>query len=410
MKTKPAFLISCLAFALLLPVIALSQVNTGSDGSDGALNPTADIVINMADHPSGVYKYSSVIIPNNVTVTFIPNASNTPVYWLVQSNVVINGTIDVRGQNGSGAQCGPAPTGGLGGPGGWAGGNGSPSITSGQGPGGGQFAIPSCITGWTIYESANASFGNLGTTNYGCNSPGPTYGNIFLIPLMGGSGGSGTSDYSGVGGGGGGGAILIAASGSITLIGPILADAGSSSCSGNCGAAAGGGSGGAVRLVAAKITGTGGIYTRGGAGGCTGHGGDGRVRFDTYENDFSGPIVHAVFTQGSQFIINPSSGQIPQLTVASIGGVSVSAPPSGALSTPDAVISSQQNNPIPVVVQCANLPLNTQVTVSVKPMNGSPVSAIGYNNTGTSSSSTATVLLNIPRGGGIIYATAATSN
>jgi hypothetical protein len=61
-------------------------------------------------------------------------------------------------------------------------------------------------------------------------------------------------------------------------------------------------------------------------------------------------------------------------------------------------------------VSCANLPLNTPITVSVKPANGSPVSAVGYNTTGTLASSTATVMLNIPRGGGLIYATAATSN
>jgi hypothetical protein len=78
--------------------------------------------------------------------------------------------------------------------------------------------------------------------------------------------------------------------------------------------------------------------------------------------------------------------------------------------TPDAVLSAQQNNPIPIVVSCANLPLNTLITVSVKPMNGSPVSAVGYNSTGTLVSSTATVPLNMPRGGGLIYATAATSH
>jgi hypothetical protein len=80
------------------------------------------------------------------------------------------------------------------------------------------------------------------------------------------------------------------------------------------------------------------------------------------------------------------------------------------LSTPDAVLSAQQNNPIPIVVSCANLPLNTQITVSVKPANGATVSATGLNSTGTLSSSTATISIVIPRGGGLIYAAAATSN
>lgn len=98
------------------------------------------------------------------------------------------------------------------------------------------------------------------------------------------------------------------------------------------------------------------------------------------------------------------------MIVTTVGGVPVSASPTGALSTPDAVLSAQQNNPIPIVVHCSSIPLNTQITVSVKPANGTEVSATGLNNAGTLASSTATVLLNMPRGGGIIYATAATGN
>jgi hypothetical protein len=127
------------------------------------------------------------------------------------------------------------------------------------------------------------------------------------------------------------------------------------------------------------------------------------------ENKFSG-FISGAFTQGFQPIIIPVAGQGTQLAVTSVGGVSVSASPSGVLLTPDAVLSAQQNNPIPIVVSCANLPLNTPITVSVRPANGSPVSAVGYNNTGTQASSTATVSLNMPRGGGFIWATAATGN
>ncbi len=72
----------------------MAQVNTGSNGSDGAFNPTAaSTVINMASHPNGIYQYTSVNIPSSVTVTFTPNADNTPVVWLVQGSVVINGTV-----------------------------------------------------------------------------------------------------------------------------------------------------------------------------------------------------------------------------------------------------------------------------------------------------------------------------
>jgi len=356
-------------FAVLVCAGAQAQVNTGSNGSDGAFNPTTNIVISMADHPTGIYQYTSVNISNGVTVTFIPNANNTPVYWIVQNSVTISGSVNVSGQSVVGSQA----QGGLGGPGGYRGGDGgngsSSQPTSGQGPGGGMA-------------------GNSGSY---------TYGNIFLIPLLGGSGGSGGNwnsynGTSGQGGGGGGGAILIAASNVITISGSINAGAGVEGTWG---------SGGAVRLVASQIYGNGSISAYGPN--------SGRVRFDTYDNEFSGN-VNGQFTSGFQPIIIPSSGQLPQLTVTSVGGVPVSASPTGVLSTPDAVLSAQQNNPIPIVVSCANLPLNTQITVSVTPANGSPVSATGYNTTGTQSSSTATISIVIPRGGGLIYATAATSN
>ena len=153
-------------FAAFVCAGAHAQVNTGSNGGDGALdfsayaNLNTNIVINMADHPNGIYQYTYVNIPSGVTVTFIPNANNTPVYWLVQSNVVISGTVDVSGQNANGQ------TGGIGGPGGWNGGLGGTQGTSGQGPGGG-------------LVSTN---GNGGGGQY-------NYGNVFLIPLLGGSGG-----------------------------------------------------------------------------------------------------------------------------------------------------------------------------------------------------------------------------
>jgi len=89
---------SLLLTLFLLPLPARSQVNSGSNGSDGALNPTANLVIDMADHPDGIYHYTSVNIPASVTVSFIPNAGNKPVVWLVQGQCDIRGTISVRGE------------------------------------------------------------------------------------------------------------------------------------------------------------------------------------------------------------------------------------------------------------------------------------------------------------------------
>ncbi len=39
---------------LFAGAVAQAQVNTGSDGHDGAFNPTTDTAINLADHPDGI--------------------------------------------------------------------------------------------------------------------------------------------------------------------------------------------------------------------------------------------------------------------------------------------------------------------------------------------------------------------
>jgi hypothetical protein len=212
-------------------------------------------------------------------------------------------------------------------------------------------------------------------------------------------------------GGGGGGAILVAASGYIVLNGSILASGGKGGYQYPDNPLAGGGSGGGVRLVAASFTGNGSVSASGGGGGGSGrgNGGNGRIRIDAYQNTFGGTLSGVVF-QGFQPIILPGSGQGAQLRISSIGGVAVSASPTGVLSIPDAVLSAQQNNPIPIVVSCANLPLHSLISVSVRPSAGSAVSATGYNDSGTLASSSATVLINVPRGGGLVYATASTAN
>ena len=420
MKTKRYFTLATIFVVVLLPIVCVAQVNSGSNGSDGALNPTTNnLVINMADHPNGIYQYTSVNISNGVTVTFIPNANNSPVTWLVQGDVVINGTVDVSGRMESGTQ------GGNGGPGGSRGGNAALSSTSlpgaGLGPGGGTVGTE------TNYNGGNGSFATLGErrTNYTGTgyppqfAPGPVYGNQFCLPLLGGSGGSGGRD---VGGGGGGGALLIATSGTLSISGSITARGGRGYYDipgWGSGGFGGAGSGGAIRLVATTISGSGTLDAGGGsalydiwsdypygAGFSFNTAGSGRIRLDGLNIIFNGPTTGAK-TSGFQPIIIPTTNQIANVVIQSIGGVVVSASPTGVLTTPDAIISAQQSNPVPVVVRCSNLPLNTLVTVTVKPANGAAVSAVGYNNTGTLASSTATISITMPRGGGIIYATAA---
>ncbi len=261
---------------LLWRTVAEAQVYTGSSGSDGALDfgnigSATNIVIDMHDHANGVYQYTYVNIPINVALSFITNANNSPVTWLVQSNVVVNGQVSVQGRN---------PTdqlfhdkGGPAGPGGWPGGD---VDTVGYGPGGGS-------------PGAGGGFGTPGSPKWG-GVGGTAYGNESLIPLIGGSGGGGWShsgQYSG--GGGGGGAIMIAANGTIQLNGTVTAG-------GPLGFYSGGGSSGGIRLVASILSGSGNIY----AGGNSDGGGQGRIRLDLIQNAFTGTI-DGNFSQGSNY-------------------------------------------------------------------------------------------------------------
>ena len=382
--------------ALALAASARAQVNSGSTGADGAFNPTTNTVINMADHPDGIYHYTSVNVPAGVTVKFIPNSNNSSVVWLVQGNCVVSGTISV-----SGGQVLTTGIPGEGGPGGYRGGNGGAFASNGQGPGGGASAPE---------RGGSGSYASLGQTVFGhTNGAGATYGNQFIVPLVGGSGGGGAADGPGAGGGGGG-ALMIVSSAEIQLMGgALLAEGGSPGNFANrftgSGSVIGGyGSGGSVRLIASRIFGTGAILTTGRSDSA----GLGRVRFDTPDNSFGG-TVRGSSSQGFQPIILPAAGQGVQLTVQSVSGVPVATSPNGMQATPDVIIGGQQSNPVAIVVRCTNLPLGTPVTVTVKPANGASVSAVGYNNSGTLASSTATVSLNMPRGGGLIYATAATA-
>ena len=393
----------CLLLVLCVPWLAHGQtVNSGSDGSDGAFNPIQQVggqmtyvTIDMADHPDGIYHYTSVNIPTGVTVLFKPNARNTPVVWLVQGSCEVNGTVNVSGQWGERTVT---TIGGSGGPGGYAGGNGSTVASPGQGPGGGLAGNSGGSSG------GHASFGTVGA---GAAAGIGIYGNQYLVPLIGGSGGGGYANapYF-AGGGGGGGAILVAASQPIKLNGAIYARGSEgASISGFLYPEGGSGSGGSVRLVTPRLAGSGTIDATGGTGIRAGTGGLGRVRLDVFENVFGGTIGGQL-SQGFQSLILPAAGQGIRLSIASVAGGSVPANPSSSLANPAVIVPAQQASSVPVVVQCFNVPLNTPITVTAKPANGAVVSASGFNSSGTTAASTATIHLNLPRGSGILVAKA----
>src|SRR5712691_2678600 len=146
---------SSLGVALMLVWIGPASGQTfssGSTGADGAYAPTCaptPCTVTEALPPSGVYNYTTVTIPSGVTVRYTRNAANTPVTLLAAGDVTIMGTISVNGGNGlDGSTTGTGlifNAGGLGGPGGFNGGNGDVlgallliSGTWGQGPGGGR--------------------------------------------------------------------------------------------------------------------------------------------------------------------------------------------------------------------------------------------------------------------------------
>ena len=309
-------LVACLFAGSVLPsVSAAPTFDSGSTGADGAFAPTANVILQVPD--SGVFNFTTVNIPNGVTVTFTRNANNTPVTILASGNVTIAGGINIVGGAGSNVVNGTnnnigtfRSTGGAGGPGGFDGGGGGGYVApftgvAGDGPGGGGGGLGTLdltIEGGGAgggFSSAGANANNIvnGISYSGGVKGGVMYGSSVLLPLVGGSGGGGggaTSQYSGGSGGGGGGAILIACSGTTSLSGQVSANGGDGGYGYNGG---GGGSGGAIRVIATTLAGLATVDVRGGSGGVRssyyygGGGAPGYIRFEAYNFNNFNPLV-----------------------------------------------------------------------------------------------------------------------
>ena len=321
-----------------------AQLVIPSDGSDGPLNVAAGetVVIDLAkaitgpwntknaDHAGqGVYdpdkwavifKYSSVNIEG--TLTFANHPTRAPVVWLVNGSVQISGVVDVSGKN---AVVGvEALTSAEPGPGGFRGGVTGPlGNGTGLGPGGsssGQYL------GW--------------------------YGNPQVVPLIGGSGGQGTSGF--YGGGPGGGAIFIASVAEIAINGKLKANGGTASNPG----VSGPGSGGAIKLVAAKVSGIGQLEAH--TGGYPA-GANGRIRVETLQMSSALtfiPETVSVPPANPPIIWPPDSA--PEVRVLRVDGVDSPSEPTAQLAR-SADIALQNDKPVEIVIETRNFPLEGAV-------------------------------------------------
>ncbi|HEY6228693.1 MAG TPA: kelch repeat-containing protein, partial [Verrucomicrobiae bacterium] len=331
--------------------------------------------------------FTTINIPQYVTVRFIKNGLNYPVRWLATGDVTINGVIDVSGDFGSNALLPGVPA--AGGPGGFDGGRGAIRFDAsntrvgqpGQGPGGGAPGTSPQTSPQNLRDGLPGGFAGV-------------YGNSFLQPLQGGSGGGGGSsgdNYNGGNGGGGGGAILIASSRDIILNGVVRANGGASDWSNA--SYGGAGSGGGILLRADRISGAGSLEAYGGNSSNP----NGRIRVESYVRTLTGGAT-PVAVIGLP-TANADLNVVGTLTISSVKGQNVPQPPGGSLNSPDVVFTDA--GPINVVVTGTGIPDGTQVklriTTGSSVVDATPVAM---------TAGTATFNVTVPKGVGTFLATA----
>lgn len=351
MKNAGLFVLAILP--LLIPTGVLAQAfNSGSDGSDGALNITTNTTLPVP--PDGIFNFTTVTIAAGALLDFTPNPLNTPVYILATGDITLQGGIVVSAPDVTNTLVGGKP-----GPGGFPGGVPSfagnlPGDGSGPGAGGGGLG-----TGFTADSPGSGGYGKAGeggtTTLHG--SP---YGSPLLIPLLGGSGGGGGPNR---GGGGGGGAILLASNTQVQFQSSFPTGGGAIVARGSRGEGGpigvlGNGSGGAIRIVAPIVAGDGTLFVNSGCS-CPTNSGHGRVRIDTLDS-----------SQLSQLAISPSPVDNP--TLRSVGKLMVVFPPVvpslAILNVAGQVIA--EGAPQPVQVLLFGSPTTQPVTIQARDFTG----------------------------------------
>lgn len=376
-------------------VVSADIIVPGADGSDGAFSPVANTTVNLANSPDGtwngvnpdpgtpltgvydgdkwavVFRYSSVNIPSNVTVTFTNHPKRAPVVWLVDGSVTINGVVSLNGSAGHGTGGSPLPS--APGPGGFRGGRGNAGLSS---PSSGGFGPGGTSNTGSGNTPPGGSYATLGTGGGGGpSSVGPLYGNASILPLIGGSGAGavqttfGTSATAFAGSGAGGGAILIVARQTITI--GSGAWIGASGGNGGATAYGSGGSGGAIRLVGDTVTGVGTLYAVGGSPSFQGGtGGVGRIRVETNNaSTLTGTPNPSFSTVGSTALIWPDSAA-PTIKITVLDGNAVPLDPIASLDFPSADLNITNPNPMVLQLDTTNVPPTSTVKVRVVPKSG----------------------------------------
>ncbi len=288
-------LILALPAALLSTLVQAQCTVACGTGSNGAYTASSNTTL-----AGGTYNYTSFTIDAGVTVDV---TGTQPLVIYCTGNVLINGTLNASGVNGSnGVTFSSAGSGGAGVAGGANGGNGVFSANTGPLPGSAGNGSGAGGAGGAWSGGGGAGYATAGTSASASNGiGGPAYGNPQINPAVAGSGGAGGSggyNCGSGGGGGGGGYISISACGTITIssTGNIFSNGGNggSDGTGSCGGG-GGGSGGSVLLITGStITNDGLVSAAGGNGGASnvsgspyfGEGGDGSQGRIYYQSQF----------------------------------------------------------------------------------------------------------------------------
>lgn len=391
---------------------------SGSTGADGNFSPTTDVALQVP--PSGIFNFTDVNIPSGVTVTFVKNATNSPVVMLATGNVVVTGAIDISGKSAVDTKYTQIsyPEAGAGGPGGFSGGRGGDAMGHGGqgfGPGGGRGGSTAgnhCNghpeggggAGYFANGEANYCIRYFGANLVRHGTAGPSYGSNTMLPLLGGSGGGGgagaasASGAPGGGGGGGGGALLIAATKGVAVTGNLLANGGNGAGTVGCSWApnqdsgsGGGGSGGFIRILTPSYSGGGKISVAAGAGGCPSSGyyggGGGSVGRYSVETLIGGTLSFA---------------GLPTVNITKVAGVAVPAIPTGAS---DVSLPLSQANPVVVDIAASNIPLAATIKLTMTPVHsGDAISVDASPLSGSFENSTTSASISIPNGPSVLMA------